>query len=54
VECDPRGARPRPDVCDKAGVRKYPTWVVGGRKYEGVMGLPELAEASGYRGPASP
>jgi uncharacterized membrane protein len=53
VECDPRGWRPRPDLCERAGVRRYPTWTVGGHRYEGVLSLDELARASGFRGSAS-
>jgi hypothetical protein len=52
VECDPRGVGARPDLCDQVGVRKYPTWVIGGRKYEGVMALPDLARLSGFSAPA--
>ena len=27
----------------------YPTWVIGGQKYEGVMSLDKLAELSKFR-----
>jgi hypothetical protein len=30
-------------------VRAYPTWVVDGQKYEGVMSLDKLAELSKFR-----
>jgi hypothetical protein len=30
-------------------VRSYPTWVIGGQKYEGVMSLERLAELSKFR-----
>ncbi|MBI4246498.1 MAG: hypothetical protein HY728_10210 [Candidatus Rokubacteria bacterium] len=40
----------RPDRCAEAGVRRYPTWVVGGRRLEGVLTLDELAAASGFPG----
>ena len=33
----------------KEGVRAYPTWVIGGKKHEGVMSLERLAEISGFR-----
>jgi hypothetical protein len=29
-------------------VRRYPTWLVGGRRYEGVLTLDELARASSF------
>ncbi|MDP2703112.1 MAG: hypothetical protein Q8P98_13685 [Candidatus Rokubacteria bacterium] len=30
-------------------VHAYPTWVIGGQKYEGVMSLDKLAELSKFR-----
>ena len=33
----------------KADVRAYPTWMIGGKKHEGVMSLERLAELSGFR-----
>jgi hypothetical protein len=30
-------------------VRAYPTWVIDGQKYEGVMSLDRLAELSKFR-----
>jgi hypothetical protein len=29
-------------------VRKYPTWIIAGKRYEGLMTLAELASASGF------
>ncbi|MBI4391402.1 MAG: hypothetical protein HY575_05905 [candidate division NC10 bacterium] len=51
VECDPRGAGARPDLCDRLAIRRYPTWIIGGERYEGVLSLDRLAEASGFPGP---
>lgn len=51
MECDPKGAAAQPARCDAAGVRKYPTWVIGGARYEGVMALDDLAKASGFQPP---
>jgi uncharacterized membrane protein len=51
VECDPRSPRGQPAVCARAGVRAYPTWVIGGQRFEGVMPLADLARLSGYRPP---
>jgi len=53
VECDPRGAGARPDLCSIAGVRSYPTWVIGNQRREGVLTLEELATLSGFTAPAS-
>ena len=49
IECDPKGVSPRPDLCEKVPVRAYPTWVIDGQKYEGVMSLDRLAELSKFR-----
>jgi uncharacterized membrane protein len=51
VECDSRGPGARPDLCTVAGVRNYPTWVIGNRRHEGILSLDELARMSGYSGP---
>ena len=48
VECDARGAGAEPARCDRASVRKYPTWVIGDKRFEGVMGLDDLARASNF------
>ena len=50
VECDPAGAGARPDACRQAGVRVYPTWVIGGERREGVLSLEELAKLSRFPG----
>jgi hypothetical protein len=49
VECDPKGINPRQDLCEKVPVRAYPTWVINGEKYEGVLSLDRLAELSKFR-----
>jgi hypothetical protein len=33
-------------------VRAYPTWIIGGQKYEGVMSLDRLAELSQFHAAA--
>ena len=50
VECDPRGAEARPDLCQAAGVRAYPTWVIGGKTIEGEVSPTDLARLSGFEG----
>lgn len=50
MECDPRGLGARPDRCASAAVRRYPTWVIGSQRLEGVMTLGELATASAFPG----
>ena len=49
VECDSKGINPRLDLCEKVPVRAYPTWVINGEKYEGVMSLERLADLSKFR-----
>ncbi len=51
VECDPHSPGGRPEECRRAGVQAYPTWFIGGRKYEGVLSLEDLAKLSGYPPP---
>jgi len=50
VECDPRGANAQPGACQAAGVRAYPTWVIGGQRIEGEVTPSELARLSGFGG----
>ncbi len=46
VECDKtEGGRER---CEKAGIRAYPTWVLGEEKVVGVQTLEELQRWSGF------
>lgn len=49
VECDPNGVNARPDLCEKAGVKAFPTWVIAGQRREGVLSLSALADASNFR-----
>jgi hypothetical protein len=49
IECDPKGVNPRQDLCEKVPVHAFPTWVIAGQKYEGVMSLDKLAELSKFR-----
>ena len=53
MECDPKGINPRQDLCEKVPVRAYPTWVIDGQKYEGVMSLDRLAELSKFSYPTT-
>ena len=49
MECDPKAANPRPDLCRLAGVKAFPTWVIDGQTREGVLTLDQLAERSKFR-----
>jgi uncharacterized membrane protein/glutaredoxin len=54
VECDPKGVNARPDLCEKAGVRSFPTWVLGDKRREGVQTPQALAEFSDFKEPPKP
>lgn len=49
VECDPKGERSQTERCRAAGVKVFPTWVLGVERREGVQPLAELARLSGFR-----
>lgn len=51
IECDARSPIGQPQVCAAAGIRAFPTWDIGGRRYEGVLSLEDLAKLSGYPPP---
>lgn len=54
VECSPSGRRgPQSTQCTAAGIRSYPTWIINGRRYPGVLTPSALAEYSAYTGIAS-
>jgi hypothetical protein len=48
VECDGRAPGAEPARCDRASVRRYPTWVIADKRFEGVMTLDDLARASNF------
>jgi hypothetical protein len=50
IECDPKGADPKPDLCRAAKIQGYPTWEIKGKLYPGTQSLEELAKLSGYQG----
>lgn len=51
VECDPKGVNPRPQLCQAANIKGYPTWEIKGQLYEGTQNLQKLADLTGYKGP---
>lgn len=51
IECYPGGKNAQPEVCQKAGVRAFPSWNINGQVKEGTVPLEELAKLSGYTGP---
>ena len=47
VECDARGVGGRPDICTRAGIQGYPTWIIKDQRFEGELTLAQLSQASG-------
>ncbi|OKH33693.1 hypothetical protein NIES2119_22485 [[Phormidium ambiguum] IAM M-71] len=50
VECDPKGVNPRPQLCQEAKIKGYPTWQIKGQLYEGTQQLGTLADLTDYKG----
>jgi len=54
VECTPDGRNgPRALECVTNNVNAYPTWIIGGRRYEQIMDPPELARITDFDWPAA-
>jgi uncharacterized membrane protein/glutaredoxin len=51
VECAADGVNGRPDLCEKAGVKSFPTWVMGTERREGVQSLSALSAFSKFEAP---
>jgi len=50
VECSPRGRGGLvASACLTAGIDSYPTWVINGTRYEGILEPERLAELTGFR-----
>lgn len=51
VECSPNGKEGlKAIVCVEEQVNTYPTWIIKGRRYKGVIKPEQLAAYSGYTG----
>ena len=37
----------RPDICTRAGIQGYPTWIIKDQRFEGELTLAQLSQASG-------
>ena len=48
MECAADTVNGRPDLCEKAGVKSFPTWVMGTERLTGVQSLGALAEFSQF------
>jgi uncharacterized membrane protein len=50
IECSPGGPRaPQAPVCNDAGIKTYPTWIINGQRYSGTQSLDSLAQFSNYK-----
>jgi len=50
IECSPGGARaPQAQVCNDAGIKSYPTWIINGQRYSGTQSLDSLAQFTEYK-----
>lgn len=50
IECDPRGKKPQPELCEAAKIESFPTWKIKDKSVSGTQSLEELAAMSGYQG----
>lgn len=48
VECNNKGPRANPTLCFSKGIRRYPTWEIKGKYYEGYLTMTKLSELSGF------
>lgn len=50
IECSPGGGRaPQAQICNDAGIKSYPTWIINGERYTGTQSLDSLAQFSKYK-----
>ena len=50
IECSPGGPRaPQAQICNDAGIKSYPTWIINGQRYSGTQSLDSLAQFSNYK-----
>lgn len=48
VECDPKGEKAQPQLCQAKQIQGYPTWEIQGQLYPGMRSLIELSVLSNY------
>ena len=54
VECSTGGQGSRQASAGQAaGIRQYPTWIIGGQRFQEVLTLTRLAELTGFQPPAA-
>jgi glutaredoxin len=51
IECAADAVKkPQPKVCDRAGIKGFPTWSIDGKNDPGVKTLAQLAKQTHYKG----
>ena len=51
IECaSDAKVNPQPAVCERAGIKGFPTWIVDGKLEPGVKKLAQLGELTNYKG----
>ncbi|BAZ51005.1 vitamin K epoxide reductase family protein [Nostoc ellipsosporum NOK] len=50
IECAADSPKGKPELCQAAKIKGFPTWIINGKTYNGVQNLDELAKISGYTG----
>lgn len=53
VECADDGKNSQAALCQKVGIKSYPTWEINGKLEPGVETPQKLAELTGYKGPTN-
>ncbi len=49
IECSPTGrSGPLAPECSRMRIKSYPTWIIKGQKYTGILKPDRLASLTGY------
>lgn len=55
VECSPNGPKqPQATDCITANINNYPTWVIGGHRFERILSIEQLSKLSGFAAVSAP
>ena len=50
IECSPAGpSAPQATECKEKDIKGYPTWIINGTRYTGLLSLDTLAQYSNYK-----
>ena len=55
IECSPEGGQNTPPapICINLDIKRYPTWIINGQRFEDVLTMQQLAEATGFKAPTT-